>query len=83
MYIINDNHIIYCFCDMERDREFFGPFFALLHGVTTWKIKILKNWKNVWRYYHFTHIWKSYDKWFLRYGVQQAADRWTDRKSDI
>ena len=24
----------------------FGPFFALLPPITTWKIKILKNWKN-------------------------------------
>ena len=34
------------------------------------KIKILKNWKNAWRYYHFTHVhqkWQSYDVWFLRY----------------
>ena len=42
------------------------PFYPL----TTWKIKILKNEKNTWRYYHFTHVyhkWQSYDVWFLRY----------------
>ena len=32
----------------------------------------MKIWKNTWRYYHFTHVyhtWQSYDVWFLRYGV--------------
>ena len=48
----------------------FGQFFALSPPLTTQKIKILKNWKNTWRY-HFTHTnhhkWQSYDVWFLRY----------------
>ena len=42
--------------------------------LTTWKIKVLKNEKNVWRYYNFTlayHKWWLYDVWFLRYGTQQ------------
>ena len=49
----------------------FCPFTPL--GIQ--KIKILKNWKNPWRYYPFTnayHKWQSYDVWFLRYGVQRT-----------
>ena len=39
------------------------------------KIKFKKNWKNAWRYHHFTqvcHKWQSYDAWFLRYGEWQT-----------
>ena len=42
--------------------DYFLPFSVL--PPTTQKIKILKKWKNDWRYYHFTHgyyKWKSYD----------------------
>ena len=31
--------------------------------------------KNIWRYYHLTHLhhkWQSYDAWFLRYGARQT-----------
>ena len=38
------------------------------------EFKILKKWKNAWRYYHLTHVyhkWQSY-VWFLRSGVQQT-----------
>ena len=38
------------------------------------EFKILKKWKNAWRYYHLTHVyhkWQSY-VWFLRNGVQQT-----------
>ena len=38
------------------------------------KIKFKKNWKNAWRYHHFTqvcHKWQSYDARFLRYGEWQ------------
>ena len=31
--------------------------FRLFFSLTTWKIKLLKNWKNTWRYYHFTHVY--------------------------
>ena len=65
---------------MINDRIFchFGPFFSNFTPLTTRKIKILKKWKKkyTWRNYHFTHVyhtWKSYDVWFLRYGVQ-----WTE-----
>ena len=49
----------------------FCPFTSLW----TQKINIFKNWKQTWRYYHFTNVyykWLSYDVWFLRYGVQRT-----------
>ena len=49
-----------------------GHFLAFYS--TNQKIKILKKWKKLWRYY-FTfvdHKWQSHDVWFLRYRVQQA-----------
>ena len=55
----------------------FLSFWSLFHPLTpltTWKIKILKKWQktntNTCRNYHVYHTWKSYDVWFLRYGVQ-------------
>ena len=49
----------------------FGPFFTLL---TTQNIKILKKWKNTWRYYfkHVYHKWQPYGVWFPRYWVWQT-----------
>ena len=69
----NDN-MIYGSWDMELNRIFchFGPFFALL-PLSNQKIKILKKWKNAWRYFHFTlayHKWQPYHVWFLRYEAQ-------------
>ena len=51
-----------------------GLFFAPLPSpLWTQKIKIFKRWKNVWRYYHLTHVYHtSYDVWFLRRGVWQT-----------
>ena len=64
--------------DMERDRHtflsFWVIFFALL-TLLTWRIKILKNEKNAWGYYHFAreyHKWWSYGIWFLRYGTKKT-----------
>ena len=42
--------------------------------LTTRKIKILKKWKNTWRYHHFTYVYQklwSDDVPFLRYGASQ------------
>ena len=56
-------------CTTDRIFSNFGPFFALLHPLpplTTNRIKILRQWKNTWRYHHFTqvhHKWQSYDFW--------------------
>ena len=44
--------------------SFWVIFCTFTPSPTTWKIKILKNWKNKWRYYHFTHghhKWQSYN----------------------
>ena len=54
---------------MDRIFCYFGPFFCPFTPLTTGKINILKNWKKVWRYYHFTYVYRkgrSY-VWFLRY----------------
>ena len=58
----------------ERIFCHYGPFFALLPPLWTQKIKILKKWKNTWRYHFINvyHKWQSYDVWFFRYGVQQT-----------
>ena len=53
----------------------FWTIFCPLTLPTTQNIKVLKNKKRAWRYYHFTlvyHIWRSYDVWFLTYQVQQT-----------
>ena len=74
----NHNHMTYPSWDMERDRHtflsFWVIFFALL-TLLTWRIKILKNEKNAWGYYHFAreyHKWWSYGIWFLRYGTKKT-----------
>ena len=77
----NDNHMMYSYWDIECDRQNFLSFktiFCCFTPLTTWKIKILKQWrkkeKKAWRYYHFTqesHKWQSYDVWFLKFGAWQ------------
>ena len=63
---------------MERDGQNLLPFwvnFCPFTPLTIRKIKVSKNEKNTWRYYHFTHVhhkWQSYDVWFLRYGARQT-----------
>ena len=50
----------------------YGSFFALLIPK---KSEFWKNEKSCRRYYHFTHVYqkrKSYEVWFLRYGVTQT-----------
>ena len=83
MSTTNENHLIYDFWDIERNRHNFFSFldhFALspppfLLPLTTQRIKTLTKWKKHWRYHHFTQVynkWQSYDIWFLRYEVQQT-----------
>ena len=68
----NQNHMMWGSWDADCDRQNFLLFWTIFCPFTplkTWKIKILKNWKNTWRYYHFTHVhhkWISYDLCFLR-----------------
>ena len=74
--------MIYGSWDMKHNRLNFLSFWTIFCPFTslkTWKIKILKKWKqqkkNAWRYYHFIYVyhkWKSYDVWFLRYGAWQT-----------
>ena len=78
MCTINDNHMIYDSWDMEHDRQNFLSFWTIFWTftpLTTQKIKILKNKKTTWRYYHFTHVyhkWQSYNIWFLKYQAWQT-----------
>ena len=65
--------------DIVHDRHNFPLFrdiFCSFTPLETREIKILKKWRNAWRYYRFTHVyqkWQSYHVWFLRYGT-----RWTE-----
>ena len=68
---------MYAYSDMESDRQFFVILghFLLFYPLLTQKIKIGKNVKSTWRYYPFTYVHhksRSYDVWFLRYGVQRT-----------
>ena len=56
---INGNHMMYGSWDIEHDRQNFlslWTIFCPFTSLTTRKIKILKNEKNTWRYYHFTPV---------------------------
>ena len=79
MSTINENYM-YDSWDMVHNRQNFLQFrtifcpFTPPPPLTTNRIKILRQWKNTWRYHHFTqvhHKWQSYDIWFLRYEVHQ------------
>ena len=53
----------------------FWTVFCPLTPLTAQKIKILKNWKKTWRYYHFTQEYHKswlYAILFLRYGEWQV-----------
>ena len=73
MCVKNHNHMIYSSWDTEWDRQnilSFWTIFCSFTPLTTRKIKLWKNEKNTWRYYHFTHAyhkWQSYDVWFKRH----------------
>ena len=73
MCVKNHNYMIYSSWDTEWDRQnilSFWTIFCSFTPLTTRKIKLWKNEKNTWRYYHFTHAyhkWQSYDVWFKRY----------------
>ena len=57
MCTINYNHMMYGSWDIERDRQNFFVIldnFLPIYPLKTRKIKVLKTWKNAWRYYHFT-----------------------------
>ena len=66
---VNDDHMMYGSLDMVFNRQNFSSFwviFCLFTPLLTQNIKILKNVKNIWKYYYFTHDylkWQSYDDW--------------------
>ena len=75
---IYKNHMIYGswdISDMKCDRQNFLSFWAIVCPLTllkTRKINILKNDKDIWRYYHFTEVHQK--SWsnailFLRYSM--------------
>ena len=73
---IHDNHMMYSSWGMKHDRQNFSVFWAIIcpsTPLTTQKIKILKKWKNTWKY-HFTQVYQkswSYAILFLRYSTWQ------------
>ena len=84
----NHDHMLYCSCDMARDRcncyFSFWAIFCSFNPLTAQKIKRKKKKKNPVRYHHFTHVYqklRSDDACFLRYDAQQT-DRRTDRQMD-
>ena len=88
----NHDHMLYCSCDMARDRcncyFSFWAIFCSFNPLTAQKIKRKKKKKNPVRYHHFTHVYqelRSDDACFLRYDAQQTdgrTDRWMDREMD-
>ena len=57
---INDNYMMYDFCNMKCDRQNILSFWAIFCPFTpqtTQKIKIWKKGKNTWRYYHSTQVY--------------------------
>ena len=92
----NHDHMLYCSCDMARDRcncyFSFWAIFCSFNPLTAQKIKRKKKKKNPVRYHHFTHVYqklRSDDACFLRYDAQQTdrqtdgrTDRWMDRQMD-
>ena len=58
-----------------------APFFALYPTNNT-KIKILRKWKNTWKYHHFTHVYLNYnymmyDCWDMKGDRQRFLSFWT------
>ena len=81
----NNDHRLYCSWDMACDRcNCYFSFWAIFDPFTpvkAQKMKLLKKWKNTWRY-HFTQVYLKFwldDVQFLRYGARQM-DGQTDRQ---
>ena len=85
MYNINDNHVMYCSWDIECNRQIFLSFWTIFSPFTplkTWKIKILKKWKNhleILSFYTCTindnHVMSG--SWDMKYGGQNFLSFWT------
>ena len=71
------DQMMYASWDMVHDRCNYFSFwaiFCLFTPITSQKIKILKTWKNSWRYIHFIYVYQklwSDDVRFLRYVARQ------------
>ena len=78
MCTTNEDHLMYGFWDMECERQNFLSFWTVFCPFTLpspYGPRKSNFWKNEKNLYHFTnvyHTWKSYDVWFLRYGVRQT-----------
>ena len=79
--IINGNHMMYGFWEIECDRQNFLSFWTVFALLPTCGARKSKFWikkkkkKNTWRYYHFIYVyhkWQSLDAWLLRHGVQRT-----------
>ena len=76
---INDNHMMYDSWHTECNGQNFLSFWTIFCSFTTLKtkkIKVLKKWKNTWRYYHFTkvnHKWQSL--WCMVHEIWNVMDR--------
>ena len=58
---INDNYMMYGSWHMKHHREnlSFWTVFCRFTPLITQKIKILKNWKNAWRYHQFKQVYQK------------------------
>ena len=75
---INENHIMYGSWDMKRDGQnfLFSTVFFPFTPLTTWKIKILKNWKkhleiSSFSIFVYQTLWSD-DVRFVRYGARRT-----------
>ena len=62
-------------CNRQKSLSFLGQFLPF-HPPDNPENQYFKIEKITWRYYHFTHLyhtWQLYDVWFLRYGAS-----WTE-----
>ena len=59
----NHDYMLYCSWDKARDRcncyFSFWAIFCPFTPLTAKKIKILKKWKNIWIYHHFTYVYQK------------------------
>ena len=72
-------HKLYCSWDMACDRyNCYFSFWAIslpFYPPKSPKIKLLKKWKNTWRYHHFTLVYQKLwldDLWLLRCDVRHT-----------
>ena len=80
MFTINHNHIMYCSWDMKCDEQNFLSFwtaFCPFTPLTTWKIKILKNWKKTPEDIIILHNYMIDGSWDMKYDRKNFLSFWT------